>query len=87
MSAVGAKAGKPVRLTQLLWSKSMPIYEYRCQACGESFEVFVRSPSRQADPTCPKCGSQKVKKAISLFGVSGATRSTASGASCSTGST
>jgi putative FmdB family regulatory protein len=40
----------------------MPIYEYRCQECDESFEVFVRSSSQQTDLTCPKCGSQKVKK-------------------------
>jgi putative FmdB family regulatory protein len=65
----------------------MPIYEYRCEACGEGFEVFVRSPSRQANPTCPKCGSQKVEKAISLFGVGGATTGNASRASCSSGST
>ena len=65
----------------------MPIYEYRCEACSEGFEVFVRSPSRQTDPTCPKCGSQKAKKAISLFGVGGTARSNTSGASCSPGST
>jgi putative FmdB family regulatory protein len=65
----------------------MPIYEYRCKVCGEGFEVLVRSPSRQANPTCPKCRSQKVKKAISLFGVGGAVRSNASGASCAPGST
>ena len=29
----------------------MPIYEYRCETCGETFEVFVRSPSWQANPT------------------------------------
>jgi putative FmdB family regulatory protein len=65
----------------------MPIYEYRCEECDEPFEVFVRSPSQQTNPTCPKCGSHSVKKAISLFGVSGPTRSSASGALCSPGST
>jgi putative FmdB family regulatory protein len=53
----------------------MPIYEYRCEECDEPFEVFVRLSSRQTDPTCPRCGSQKVKKAVSLFGVGGAGRS------------
>ena len=65
----------------------MPIYEYRCEACGEAFEVFVRSPSRLAKPICPKCGSQEVKKAFSRFGIGAAGRSNASGASCSPGST
>ena len=65
----------------------MPIYEYRCKVCGEGFEVLVRSPTRQASPTCPKCGSQKVQKAFSTFGVGGGIRSSASGASCAPGST
>ena len=63
----------------------MPIYEYRCEECNEPFEVFVRSSSKQADPDvayppCPKCGSQRVKKAVSLFGVGGTGSSTS--ASC-----
>ena len=53
----------------------MPIYEYRCEECDEPFEVFVRSSSQQTDFACPKCGSQRVKKAMSLFGVGGAGRS------------
>ena len=50
----------------------MPIYEYSCDECGEKFELFVRSSSRSGVPTCPRCGSQKVHKAVSLFGVGGA---------------
>jgi putative FmdB family regulatory protein len=65
----------------------MPVYEYRCEACGESFELFVRSPSRQTDPACLKCGSRRVKKAVSLFGVGGAASSRTSKAPCSPGST
>ena len=65
----------------------MPIYEYRCEECDEDFELFVRSLSQQANLTCPKCGSHRVKKVISLFGVGGATSSNTSGASCSPGST
>jgi putative FmdB family regulatory protein len=60
----------------------MPIYEYRCEECDEPFEVFVRSPSQQTDPPCPKCGSRNVKKAVSLFGVGGKGRSKSSAASC-----
>jgi putative FmdB family regulatory protein len=65
----------------------MPIYEYRCEECDEGFELFVRSLSQQADPTCPDCGSRKVRKEISLFGLSKAGASTTVGASCDTGST
>jgi putative FmdB family regulatory protein len=61
----------------------MPVYEYRCAECGEQFELFLRSASQTKAPTCPKCGSGKVKKAISLFGVGGASGSNrASAASC-----
>jgi hypothetical protein len=37
------------------------------------FELFIRSLSQAAEPTCPKCGSPRVKKAISLFGVGNST--------------
>jgi putative FmdB family regulatory protein len=66
----------------------MPIYEYRCAECGERFELFLRSTAKQAGPTCPKCGSTEVRKAISLFGVGGTDAGTkASAASCSPAST
>ncbi len=65
----------------------MPIYEYRCQRCGERFELFVRSAQQACEPLCPQCGSSEVEKALSLFGLGGATRSgaSASDASCGPG--
>ena len=64
----------------------MPIYEYQCDECGERFELFVRSAAQRKVPTCPKCGSQRVCKAISLFGVGGAGGSSKSSApSCGPG--
>ena len=65
----------------------MPIYEYRCEDCREGFELFVRSPSQQVNPTCPACRSHRVKKAISLFGVGKASGNSTLGASCDSGST
>jgi putative FmdB family regulatory protein len=66
----------------------MPIYEYRCTECGENFEKFVRSAAQQETLTCPKCRSPQVKKAISLFGVGGASKSkSASAAACAPAST
>lgn len=65
----------------------MPIYEYRCEECGEGFELFVRSSSQAASPTCPECGSERVKRAISLFGLGKGSSSSALGASCDVGST
>ena len=64
----------------------MPIYEYCCAECEEKFELFVRSAGRRNAPTCPRCGSQRVRKAISLFGVGGTGGSSkASAASCGPG--
>ena len=46
----------------------MPIYEYRCNQCGEDFEKLVYSNTTVA---CPKCSSQDIKKKLSAFGMSG----------------
>lgn len=59
----------------------MPIYEYRCQACGTHFEKLVRSTVTPLVVQCPQCGSQDCKKALSMFGMSGGT-SVGAGASC-----
>jgi putative FmdB family regulatory protein len=63
----------------------MPVYEYRCDQCGERFDLFVRSATKQIEPKCPQCGSTKVKKAISLFGVGGASGGQNLSASCGPG--
>ena len=36
----------------------MPIYEYKCPACGEVFEEFAKSSDAHKDAPCPKCGAQ-----------------------------
>ncbi len=65
----------------------MPIYEYRCEECNESFQVLVRLLSRPAKLICPKCGSNRVKKAVSRLGISAAASSSTSAASCAPAST
>ena len=49
----------------------MPIYEYRCQECGEKFDKLVRSDNDQADLACPNCGSKQAEKLFSVFGTKG----------------
>jgi len=63
----------------------MPIYEFDCRNCGESFDKLVRSASRVTEVTCPACSSDQVKKKLSLFSskVSGGTRSSVSNTSAS----
>ena len=60
----------------------MPIYEYRCADCGAAFDKFVRSMSAKFEVKCPECGSENCKKAISLFGTSGASSARSSSAAC-----
>lgn len=44
----------------------MPIYEYRCQSCENTFEKLVKM---NADaPPCPECGHTEVKKLVSASG-------------------
>jgi len=58
----------------------MPIYEYRCKACGKKFEKLVRG---QEKVTCPQCGKGKLDKLFSVFGVkSGDSFTPSSGSSC-----
>lgn len=44
----------------------MPIYEYDCQACGGGFELLIRGSE---SAVCPECGSEKLEKRFSVFGV------------------
>ncbi len=70
----------------------MPIFEFECKDCSESFEELVRSPSAIDEVVCPECGSLQVRKKISTFasrltGSSFSLGSAASSSACSTGST
>jgi putative FmdB family regulatory protein len=41
----------------------MPLYEYRCESCGHTFEKIQKFSDPHED-TCPKCGGV-VKKLVS----------------------
>lgn len=45
----------------------MPVYEFQCSDCGDTFEIMGSYAEREKAHTCPKCGSSNVKQAISLF--------------------
>ncbi len=42
----------------------MPIYEFVCEDCGETFEELVLGGAIEGIK-CPKCASEKVKKLMS----------------------
>ncbi len=45
----------------------MPLYEYRCEACGEQFEVVQPVSARAEDTACPQCRAQKATRLMSTF--------------------
>lgn len=45
----------------------MPIYEYRCNACGHEFEAMQKM-SEDAFRDCPECDKPQLKKLISAAG-------------------
>jgi putative FmdB family regulatory protein len=45
----------------------MPIYEYRCRACGRRSQIFFRSFSAATEPTCPHCHSTEIARLPSRF--------------------
>lgn len=57
----------------------MPIYEYRCQECAETFEVLVRMGTAVA---CPNCGSSSVDKLLSVPFVSSGQTERQAGHTC-----
>jgi putative FmdB family regulatory protein len=54
----------------------MPLYEYKCESCGEEFEQ-IRSSSDKDEVKCPKCDSPAEKK-LSWFATRGVGRSVCS---------
>lgn len=41
----------------------MPTYDYACDACGHSFELF-QSIKENAKKKCPKCAKSKLRRLI-----------------------
>ncbi len=62
----------------------MPIYEFHCEACSTDSEILVRSTEWKGT-RCPKCGSTRLEKKLSVFASStaGGESGGAGGAECS----
>ena len=62
----------------------MPIYEYTCEECGNTFEELVFGDET---PPCPSCKSDKTHKLLSAtrFKMPGGTVSAPTGASGGSG--
>ncbi|CAD5371946.1 Putative regulatory protein, FmdB family [Rubrivivax sp. A210] len=46
----------------------MPMYDYRCSACSQAFELLVRSSTV---PACPHCQSTELQRQVSLTAAPG----------------
>jgi putative FmdB family regulatory protein len=46
----------------------MPIFEYRCRACGERFEIILSSAGSHV--VCKECESADLEMLLSKFAVS-----------------
>jgi putative FmdB family regulatory protein len=47
------------------------MYEYRCAACGKSFEQLRRMQDADRDLECPECRSHEVERQLSTFASTG----------------
>jgi putative FmdB family regulatory protein len=63
----------------------MPIYEYRCEACGEQFSKLQKMGAGEGETTCPKCGSGEVRRQISGCSIGSGEKGGASGPACGIG--
>ena len=44
----------------------MPIYEYRCEECGNRSSTLLASYA-SPDPACPNCGKPALRRLVSTF--------------------
>lgn len=45
----------------------MPVYEYRCSACGKKFSALIGMTAETDDERCPHCGSAETTRLVSRF--------------------
>ncbi|MGB8646956.1 MAG: zinc ribbon domain-containing protein [Anaerolineae bacterium] len=45
----------------------MPVYEYRCHACGSPFALRRTIDQRDAATVCPNCADTRVTRLVSTF--------------------
>lgn len=69
----------------------MPIYEYRCKNCGNSFDALRSFQSADEPIECTSCHKKESKRLLSTFFAHGQAKSSSSGSSfgcgnCSGGS-
>lgn len=49
------------------YTESMPIFEYKCDDCGNQFEKLVRRSAEADAVECPSCGQKHLTTQYSTF--------------------
>jgi putative FmdB family regulatory protein len=57
----------------------MPLYEYRCETCGRTFEKLRRMSDSDSEVDCPNCASEQVRRQLSTFATGGCAAPAGSG--------
>lgn len=57
----------------------MPIYEFRCKKCGETFEALRSMGDTGEDLACPTCGTKAPERIFSVFSAAGGCSPTSTG--------
>ncbi len=47
----------------------MPLHNFVCKKCGSQFELLIGAVSEESAMKCSKCGSKRIEKVFSSFGV------------------
>jgi putative FmdB family regulatory protein len=63
----------------------VPIYEYKCNSCGNRFEKIIFNSQDEKDLVCEKCGKKNIEKLLSSFSHANTGLSMSSGCSSSGG--
>ena len=45
----------------------MPIYEFECKKCNQTFEKLLKRMDEKAKEPCPACGSKQTTRKLSVF--------------------
>ncbi|MGH7177093.1 MAG: FmdB family zinc ribbon protein [Tepidisphaeraceae bacterium] len=56
----------------------MPLYEYSCRDCDAQFEKLVKPAGESRVVACPKCGSKRTSRLLSVFAVAKGSSNSAS---------
>jgi len=49
----------------------MPLYDYKCTACGETFEILSSLAERDEKAVCPACGGHHTARLFSSITLAG----------------